>query len=418
MKSLLLAFLITCACAVVHAQVNYVKNPDFEEYTKCPDDWNQINYAKFWTSVIDTTGEPFCAPEYINTCDVSGGYFASAPLNSYFYQYPRSKEGMAMAWVYSDAAYSPPDGLYRDYLQGRLFKQLTPGKSYCVTFFVNLAENSQYGISKIGAYLDDGALNKSSKPCGSVISDVIPQIFSSAVISDTENWVRIEQSFIASGKETYITIGNFFPVDSIVFKIMPAPKDAPNHFAFYLIDDVSVIETDLPAYAGPDVYALIGDSVWVGRGLDSTKGLECRWYKNGVLLSDSVAGLWAKAGTVKGIDTYMVVQTICGTVKRDTALVYTFPVGIAETEMGSAQFYTIFPNPLSGPTLGITQFIKDERPLAIELYNLPGALVFKTVMQFHDKQGWVGLPGLAPGWYLLKIRDDSGGAYYNRIQLR
>jgi len=411
MKKLFLIILFSCVCLYVQAQLNYVRNPSFEQYSKCPTDWNQMVYATSWSGVGDTIGTPYCAPEYINTCDP--GIYATAPNNINFYQYPRSGNGMALTLEYFDESIVPPAtyDYHRDYVQGRLFKPLIAGKSYCLVFYVNLIEASQYAINKIGAYFDDGSIDtirgvdKISK-CGQVISSVTPQVFTTTIINDTLNWIKIEGSFMANGTERYITIGNFFDVTDIATIKLPDPKFGPNQYSFYLVDDVSVIETHLDADAGIDKAVHIGDSVWIGRGLDSTKGLDCKWYYKGAL-ADSGAGMYAKAGTVKGIDTYVVVQTICGLVKTDTVLVYTFPVGIDELPDVQAQSYTIYPNPSDG-LINIMQKVADAKPVDIVVYSMQGTIVYKLNKQFTANSLQLQLDDVPTGLYLIRLTDCQG----------
>lgn len=58
MKKQLLIIIFTCAWIHTQAQVNFVVNPSFENYSKCPDDINQLINAVFWSCAVDTIGEP------------------------------------------------------------------------------------------------------------------------------------------------------------------------------------------------------------------------------------------------------------------------------------------------------------------------------------------------------------------------
>src|SRR5690606_40769166 len=53
----------------------------------------------------------------------------------------------------------------------------------------------------------------------------------------------------------------------------------PDYWTDVLIDDVSCIEVNLPAYAGRDTTILIGDSVYIGREKDFAIDTGCVWYK-------------------------------------------------------------------------------------------------------------------------------------------
>ena len=404
------------SCVPCRAQLNNVRNPDFEEYTYCPSAFDQIEAARFWNA-SDSMGsvglKGNCRPEYCNVCGTS---VASVPDGGAYNQYPRSGNGMVAAMLFSDEAPPPavPYYVYRDYLQGRLFKKLKAGVSYCVTFYVSLGEGAGYAHDKIGAYLDDGSIDTVSI-CSKPITFVTPQVYSTSIILDTANWTKIEGSFIANGTERFITIGNFFSKSATSY-VVTNYLFLFEHHSYYTIDDVSVIETNLEADAGTDKAVHIGDSVWIGRGLDSTKGLDCKWYFKGALV-DSGAGMYAKAGAVKGIDTYVVVQTICGLVKTDTVLVYTFPVGIDELPDVQAQIYTIYPNPSDG-NINIAQKVADAKPVDIVVYNALGAVIYKTGGQLPANIMTLHLDDIPSGLYLIQLTDQKGKSSRARFTIQ
>ena len=172
------------------AQVNYVLNPSFEQYSQCPYDLDQVAFANYWNS-IDTSWhwgealfrEPRCLPEYCNAC--SSHLEASVPANEYFYQYPRSGNGMVQTFMIANPATWVGSTTIHDYLQGRINGPLQAGKSYCVTFYVNLEEFSGYAINNIGAYLDDGSIDvgQDSVGCTQAQTAFTPQVEGNAKMS-------------------------------------------------------------------------------------------------------------------------------------------------------------------------------------------------------------------------------------------
>ena len=98
MKRLLIIFLLF-VCSMCMGQVNLVMNPSLEQYSICPDRWDEIKYADFWMSLDsawsppDWTHVPWGVPEYFNACSHTGG--VGVPLNPFCYQYPHSGNGMA-----------------------------------------------------------------------------------------------------------------------------------------------------------------------------------------------------------------------------------------------------------------------------------------------------------------------------------
>lgn len=112
MKSLILLVFFICAWSFAPAQVNYVRNPDFEKYDTCPYKNDQINLVKHWTSVdstynISTHGN--CSSEYYNLCaNAAPVVYFGIPYNQGGYQYPRSGNGKIGSYMFCDESPSPP----------------------------------------------------------------------------------------------------------------------------------------------------------------------------------------------------------------------------------------------------------------------------------------------------------------------
>lgn len=398
--------LLIGACAL-RAQVNYVLNPGFEQYWRCPYRWDQTKYANYWSavdsnwstvdSIIYTHYPPFCAPDYYNTCSIDS--YTRVPNNMDFYQYPRQGNGMMGAVMYFDSLYQGQSD-QRDYIQGRFYKPLTAGKTYCIKFWVNLEEASQYAVNKIGAYLDDGKIDTITQDCGLPQTKYTPQVFSTAVITDNIGWTKIEGSFPANGTERFITIGNFFSKANTTAVSLSNPLRGPNNFAFYLIDDVSVIELNLAADAGPDRYITKGDSTFIGRTPEV--GLDCKWYRNGVLI-DSGAGIWVKPQVTTS---YVVEQTICGLVKKDTVKVEVWPVGIKELSVSGG--LTLFPNPSSDGTITLRQSGTEDRQVMVSITNSYGRQVYGQMVRFSGKEAVVRPGRLPAGMYWVRVEGGRG----------
>ncbi|MNK11871.1 hypothetical protein D3C87_299200 [compost metagenome] len=411
MKHYLLILILVCAGLFSRAQTNLVKNPSFEEYSKCPDDINQMVYAEFWNSVVDTVGVPSYAAEYFNSC-AGTNIYSSLPANIHFYQNPKSGIGMAGATFYYDKTPPYPGGVpknWRDYIQGHLRTRLISGKEYCVSFWLNVAEVAGYAHNKIGIYFDDGTINHSIDTPGKEILSVIPQIFTDSIITDTANWIKVEKSFIATGNETHLTMGNFFKnseVDTTVLEYR-----AWLQYSYYLIDDVSVIESDLRADAGPDNFVEETKTVQIGRVDDTTTaGLECKWFHKGAVI-DSGAIITVHAGSKGDIDTFIVVQTICGAVKMDTTVIYT--VGLGTIDIATTKPFTLYPNPSKG-TFNISG-AETSMPLTAQVYDLMGRQLLQQLITNNNTKWESKLPA---GIYILELRDGQGRFQRERLQVQ
>lgn len=418
MKKIAMIISLVCASLVGDAQTNYVKNPSFEKSMKCPDEINQLINALYWSCAVDTVGEPYYTPEYHNECATLVN--VGVPENFGGYQYAHSGKAYIGAGLFYDKTLPPPAGAttnWRDYAQGHLLKPLQNGKTYCVSFWVVMAEISGYAHDNIGAYLDNGDINKRS-PAGIEITDVVPQVFCTSIIKDTMNWVKIEGSFVANGNETHITLGNFAKQAVVNTNVVPYYAFA-EQYSYYLIDDVSVIPIDLAADAGKDSHAELGKKTLIGRVGDTTAtALDCKWYKKGILIdSGAIISVNAGAGVGK-IDTYVVVQTVCGLVKTDTVTVKTVPVGFRE--YGTELEFSVYPNPSNG-ALTITTphavILTKEGSLHAKVYDLLGRVIFNEPLNFTNNEASINI-NTASGIYILELSDSEENSSRQRIEIR
>jgi Secretion system C-terminal sorting domain len=404
MKDIMTLTLLTCVCLQGQAQVNFVKNCSFERYDTCPYYINGINWCKDWSMPGDSTTVSDYCPEYFNICgNKFPEHITHVPDNVAFYNYPHSEMGMAGGHFYYDKTPPGPPtaGLlpfnYRDYFVGRLHRNLILGKSYCVSFWVIMAEASGVAHNRIGAYLDDGSINIVDT-LGQEIVHIKPQVFSNLIISDTLHWTKIEGVVTANGIEKYISIGNFFPNDSVATMVTNY-RFLGTQYSYYLIDDVSVIPIDLDADAGKDSHAEPGKSVQIGRIGDTTAlGLDCKWYSKGLLI-DSGAVISVNGAAIVGtVDTYVVVQTICGLIKTDTVTVTTVPLGMKIRDINKP--FTVYPNPSNGNlTIETTSFPEMTQA---KVFDLLGRLVHQQKLLFSDNKAILNT-SLSKGIYILEL---------------
>jgi len=402
-SALSLCYLLLFCIPQTKGQVNYVKNASLEQYDTCPFEVDQIRFAKYWTC-IDTNlvwynltpsdGQP----EYINTCDNTHNNAATAPDNARFFHYPRTGNGMAQVMMYF---YQGGLGYNRDYLQGRLYKPLIGGKTYCVTFYVTQEQQSNYSIKQVQAYLDNGMIDTATFP-GVPQTQYTPQIQYNNFVSDTLNWVKIEGSFTANGNERFITIGDFFNnanTDTIAFNT----NSMFYGLAIYLVDDISVIESDTKAYAGPDVGKGSADSVLLGRD-EIIPGI--KWWRDGVLIDTLNAGLWCK-DSVPGVHTYILSQTLCGLTTWDTVKVTVWPLNVEN--VGNLGNVKVFPNPAKDEITISSSNVKEG---LLRIFDISGKQLLEQ--QFSQNNTSIHLD-LSAGVYVLKLTDASGACNVQRL---
>jgi hypothetical protein len=418
MRTFLIVVLLF-TCAQLRAQVNLVENPSLEQYRHCPIGDDQIKLAYFWSPIDtnwytitgDSTGWGYCSAEYCNSCATP---FLSVPNGLRYNHYPRSGNGMAQVMMYYNDTDANP--YKRDYLQGRLRSPLVAGQSYCVSFYVTLEQSSTFGINNIGAYLDDGTIDTAMNTCGQVQSQYIPQILDTGIINDTLNWVKIQGTYIGTGSERFITIGNF--TDMFHTHYVPGiGRDTTGWgdyhnpcacYTWYLVDDVSIIKTESVANAGPDKIILLGclDSVRIGDTLDSY--LPVYWYRNGIKIDSNKASIKVHPDTTSK---YVVSLDICGHVTFDTVIVQVLDTSIHHHEgidelakrMGSIN---ISPNPATGYFT-----INNAANCEFVLRDIVGKIVY-TIMVPSNAQT-VPIDDIVPGIYIGQLVEPITGGRKN-----
>jgi len=271
--------LILCFSLSAHSQVNLVADPSFEIFSSCPNSDLQIELSSGWDTLRNGGG--YLPSLYTKCCTLPFG--CTIPYNSNGFQYPRTDSSYAACGMFQNTLF-----IRREYIQNKLKQKLVAGKTYCLKYYVNLTNSSTYAIDQLGAYFDDGTV---SCPWAGVCS-VIPQIVTPPGIfyADTLNWTQISGTYTANGTEQYLTLGNFKSnalTDTIGFN-----AHASRIIAEYDIDDVSLISTDVIAWAHNDTTICAGDSLMLGRMPEI--GLDCIWTDTVGHVLGNKANLWVK----------------------------------------------------------------------------------------------------------------------------
>lgn len=222
---------------------NLVPNPSFEIYDTCPvgptyTQSNQIQLSTGWNHPTY-----FGTSDYFNSCADSSIIWTSVNVPNTYMGYQQPYHGQAYAGIY---AYGHTDGDYgTEYIQCKLNSVLTAGQNYYISFYVSLADYSEYAISEIGAFFSVNPISRTDAKN----FNFIPQVKSTGLfLDDTNNWMLIEGVFEASGGEEYITIGNF--KDSITTDTLNTGISYPTgeDYAYYFIDGINLMKssTSLP----------------------------------------------------------------------------------------------------------------------------------------------------------------------------
>lgn len=189
------------ACGSMLWSQNLVRNPSFEQFRQCPDRLGNLHAdVPFWSS--PTLG----STDYFNACSEAMGI----PEN--FNGSQAADFGGGYAGIY---LYAPND--YREYIQGELAGALQADAVYEVSFYVSLADRSDFAIREFGLVLSEKKIDRHIRKELSKTqlyrerdnSYTFVEFETPDFYIDTANWVPLQASFTASGKERYLTIGNF-----------------------------------------------------------------------------------------------------------------------------------------------------------------------------------------------------------------
>lgn len=225
---------------------NLVPNPSFEDSSFCT---SGITYkAEHWFSptsgtpdIFRNTGSSGVCVEGCDWIGVSGSYNGAAG-----YQLPRtgrSYMGVGIVLNYGNDT--------REYLSVQLADTLRAGGKYCVSFYTILSDLSGYATDGIGACLTVSPFNDCA---GYVLLNCTSEVRnpSGNILSDTVEWVLVSDTFVASGGERYITIGNFHSDTNTTVVLTGESAMVCYHY----IDDVSVYycDTVIPTFNSFTLY--------------------------------------------------------------------------------------------------------------------------------------------------------------------
>jgi hypothetical protein len=222
MKPVFTFLLITVAFRL--AAQNLVSNGSFEQFTMCPTYVSQLTVTGTWFPPSLGTSD------YFNQCAAPASK-VDVPQNVYGYRPARTGTGYA-----GIALFWTGDTDHREYLEVQLTTTLVAGQCYHFEMHMSASDSCKYITPNIGAYFSSSMLY-SLTPSSFIITPHISNGLSNN--PDTLNWTLVSGDYVATGGETYLTIGNFLDTQSTVVtytdNVLPYPG------AYVYIDDVSLV---------------------------------------------------------------------------------------------------------------------------------------------------------------------------------
>ena len=210
---------------------NLVRNPSFEKTKKCADSISLFNtIVERWSTPTLGTADLF------NECSTIK---AGVPNNFNGHQISKFGNNYAGCYFYAK-------GNYREYIQGSFKSSLKKGAKYNVSFYISLAEKSNFALNRIDFLLTKNIISSAiwTELSPSHLKSQITKSFSVNSVknkkkyNDSKNWILISKVIKAKGGENFITIGNFQKNSST--KERKVSKKEKNKISYYYIDMVSV----------------------------------------------------------------------------------------------------------------------------------------------------------------------------------
>jgi outer membrane protein OmpA-like peptidoglycan-associated protein len=210
---------------------NMVENPSFEAIEGKIKRGGAINVAVGWMS-------PTKAAADLYSGKVKEGY--GTPKNTYGIEEPQ--EGKNYAGL---RAFSYNDKEPRNYISTKLKLPLRKGSSYCVKFYVSLAEGSKYASNNIGVNFSKKQYNIDENK--SIMTSTHVEHKDNPVFNAVFGWDEVCGTYVAKGGEKFLTIGNFYSNGETQNQRLKKAKDFTGTSvmsAYYYIDNVSVVMVD------------------------------------------------------------------------------------------------------------------------------------------------------------------------------
>ncbi len=174
---------------------NLVLDPSFEDtlfcpmYPATPYTYQNLTHWKY--------AGPFSGFTF-NACNTGG---LGIPQNSLGYEPAHSGSGYMGIGTY----------MYPLYAVGQLAQTLQANKRYRVSLFVSRCDSFIYSCNNLGVYLSDTVLIDPNVNGGNPILTLTHPVNVNfhQNLKSKEGWTKLDTTFIATGNERWITIGNF-----------------------------------------------------------------------------------------------------------------------------------------------------------------------------------------------------------------
>ncbi|HEX2618302.1 MAG TPA: OmpA family protein [Flavobacteriales bacterium] len=219
---------------------NLVKNAGFEEATVPVKTWDQLDRAAGWSNANAGSCDIFTKGACTTTVGIPDNELGTG-TNAFegehyagFVAYKDDqRKNLKRILDGKQDVFVPAYQNYSEYMQIELSSPLTAGQQYDVLFRVKLANGSDRAVSGIGAYCAPAALSYNHRH----FLTEKPQVSSTGVVNDKQNWTEVKGTFTADGTEKVIVLGAFPAAGMEKTKVV---EGADSQRAYYYIDGVTL----------------------------------------------------------------------------------------------------------------------------------------------------------------------------------
>jgi|GEM_PF-451239 len=221
---------------------NFVRNGSFENLksaSKKPKKGGGIDFIEGWSSPTDVKADTYRGDTQ-DPKDSKKRPIIGMPEN----QFGQEEAYEGKSYVGFHAFITGKKPLERSYITGELTTKLVKNKTYCVEYWVSLAEGSKYACNNLGAQFKTKDPSVGGKGLMKPPADILHP--DNKVFNSANGWFKVCGTYQAKGGEQYVVIGNFEDNKKTTSETFKKPKNAPKvialQSAYYYIDNVVVRE--------------------------------------------------------------------------------------------------------------------------------------------------------------------------------
>ncbi|MCF8278117.1 MAG: T9SS type A sorting domain-containing protein [Flavobacteriales bacterium] len=393
---------------------NLVVNPSFEQTSSNCGNFGGEGFftdlSGSWSNASSNApGDSCSSPDLFSSCNTIFGSPGPTHMPNSTLGYQYSHTGTRHAGIITHESLDE----YREYIQGHTSAPLQAGVSYCVSMYVSLGNSVVYATDNMGVYFTNTPYLRD--PCPGQTSSLInvtPQLnYDCAPITDTtSNWFRLQWNYVATGGEQYFTIGNFF--NNANTNIVTVGNNFINPYAYYYIDDVSIIASSECCYADVPATQVVcaSDAAF---NLIATGGV-------GSSCSGTVSGTWSGTGITNantgtfnpataGVGTHTLTYTMsCGYTTTSTVIVS----GCAALTVCQEANGDLTVTGGVGPYTWNEQVVGEDCSACLDMFPFPPC-TFPTdcsVPTLEWSQYANGTTITPPGTWPIQVTDSDGGS--------